>query len=164
MFFRIARATTVVTLTTATMAVGFASGAHAAKATVVKVEINDDGCPAKLTTKAGANTFKVSNTGSGNVSEFEVLSGSRIIGEVENIGPSLSRELVVTVAPGTYVTACKPGMKGDGIRAEFTVTDSGQVGSASEAEWRAAWPTDVPDALDAEELDVVDEGTDGTIR
>ena len=33
---------------------------------------------------------------------------------------------MVQVGPGTYVTACKPGMVGDGIRAAFTVTDSGQ--------------------------------------
>ena len=29
---------------------------------------------------------------------------------------------------GSYLTACKPGMKGDGIRADFTVTDSGDEG------------------------------------
>ena len=33
-----------------------------------------------------------------------------------------------TPPAGTYVTACKPGMKGDGIRADFTVTDSGEDG------------------------------------
>ncbi|MCG2803337.1 MAG: EfeM/EfeO family lipoprotein, partial [Cellulomonas sp.] len=55
--------------------------------------------------------------------------GLRIVAEVENIGPGLSRDLVAQVAPGSYFTACKPGMVGDGIRAGFTVTDSGaQVG------------------------------------
>ena len=44
-----------------------------------------------------------------------------IVGEVENIGPGLTRELSVTVASGAYVTACKPGMTGAGIRADFTV-------------------------------------------
>ena len=51
--------------------------------------------------------------------------GQRIVGEVENIGPGLTRELRVSAPAGTYVTACKPGMTGDGIRADFTVTDSG---------------------------------------
>ena len=50
----------------------------------------------------------------------------RIVGEIENVGPGLSRDLVVRAAPGKYVTACKPGMNGKGIRDEFTVTDSGK--------------------------------------
>jgi iron uptake system component EfeO len=44
---------------------------------------------------------------------------------VENIGPGLTRNLVVTAPAGKYTTACKPGMQGDGIRAAFEVTDSG---------------------------------------
>ena len=49
------------------------------------------------------------------------------ISEIENVGPGLTRELVVRVRPGSYVTACKPGMVGDGIRSAFTVKDSGAV-------------------------------------
>jgi iron uptake system component EfeO len=45
------------------------------------------------------------------------------MGEVENISPGLSRKLIVQLTePGTYQTACKPGMVGDGIRGDFTVT------------------------------------------
>ena len=37
--------------------------------------------------------------------------------------PGLQRTLIVQLTqPGTYQTACKPGMIGDGIRADFTVT------------------------------------------
>lgn len=70
-------------------------------------------------------TFQVKNTGS-QVTEFYLLAedGLRIVGEVENIGPGLTRDLVVTAPDGRYVTVCKPGMKGDGIRADFTVTPS----------------------------------------
>jgi iron uptake system component EfeO len=82
-----------------------------AKSTTVKVEINDDGCPAKITTKAGPTTFKVSNTGSGDVSEFEVLSGDRIIGEKENIAPGLNGEFSLTLKPGKYSTKCPGGSK-----------------------------------------------------
>ena len=39
-------------------------------------------------------------------------------------GRSVPRPLLVAPA-GKYFTACKPGMVGDGIRADFTVTDSG---------------------------------------
>jgi len=75
---------------------------------------------------AGNVTFSVSNAGD-DVTEFYLLGedGLRVVAEVENIGPGLSRDLVAQVKPGTYYTACKPGMVGDGIRAEFTVTDSG---------------------------------------
>ena len=47
-----------------------------------------------------------------------------IVGEVENIGPGITRKLVVQAAPGTFEVACKPGMVGDGNRAKFVVTDS----------------------------------------
>lgn len=74
---------------------------------------------------SGALKFDVTNTGS-DVTEFYVLAddGLRIVGEVENIGPGVSRSLTVKAQPGDYFTACKPGMKGDGIRSAFTVTES----------------------------------------
>jgi iron uptake system component EfeO len=102
----------------------------------ISVTSSDTKCTLSTTTTgSGTVTFKVKNTGS-KVTEFYVYAedGKRIVGEVENIGPGLTRDLVLTAAPGTYVTACKPGMKGDGIRADFTVTDSGTVSSASEAD------------------------------
>jgi iron uptake system component EfeO len=75
---------------------------------------------------SGKVVFEVTNGGS-DVTEFYLLAddGLRIIGEVENIGPGITRNLVVRASPGDYFTACKPGMVGDGIRAPFTVTDSG---------------------------------------
>ena len=75
---------------------------------------------------SGKLTFTVTNAGA-KVTEFYLLGadGLRIVGEVENIGPGLTRDLVLTAAPGSYFTACKPGMVGDGIRAPFAVSDSG---------------------------------------
>nr|MCW2727468.1 peptidase [Aeromicrobium sp.] len=71
---------------------------------------------------AGPATFKVTNKGS-KVTEFYVYAdGDRIMGEVENVGPGLSRNLVVDLPKGTYEGACKPGMIGDGIRQTLTVT------------------------------------------
>ncbi|SFC40517.1 iron uptake system component EfeO [Nocardioides terrae] len=71
---------------------------------------------------AGTLTFEVTNTGS-QVTEFYLLGadGLTIKAEIENIGPGISRKLTVNAAPGKYVTACKPGMEGDGIRADFAV-------------------------------------------
>jgi len=71
---------------------------------------------------AGPSTFKVTNKGS-KVTEFYVYAdGDRIMGEVENVGPGLSRELVVDLPKGTYEGACKPGMIGDGIRQTLNVS------------------------------------------
>ncbi len=90
------------------------------------VESSDDACELSASeAPAGTLTFDVANTGS-QVTEFYLLGedGLRIVAEVENIGPALNRELTVNAPAGSYVTACKPGMKGEGIRADFTVTDS----------------------------------------
>ncbi len=87
-----------------------------------------DACTvSSATAESGTLTFQVTNDGS-DVTEFYLLGedGLRVISEVENIGPGITRDLVVQVRPGTYFTACKPGMVGDGLRAKFTVTDSGK--------------------------------------
>ena len=69
---------------------------------------------------SGKLSFSVANGGT-KVTEFYLLAedGLRIVGEIENIGPGLSRDLVINAAPGSYYTACKPGMVGDGIRADL---------------------------------------------
>ena len=79
------------------------------------------------TAPSGTLTFSVTNTGT-TINEFYLLAadGLRIVAEVENIGPGLTRDLVLSAPAGSYVTACKPGMVGAGIRAPFVVSDSGE--------------------------------------
>jgi iron uptake system component EfeO len=94
----------------------------------IAVTSTADACQVATTTApSGTISFTVTNQGD-EVTEFYLLAedGLRVISEIENIGPGLSRDLVVQVGPGSYITACKPGMVGDGIQAAFTVTDSGQ--------------------------------------
>lgn len=100
------------------------------------VTSTDDACQVSATgAPSGTLTFTVTNKGS-KVTEFYVLAadGLRIVGEVENIGPGLTRDLVLRAPAGAYTTACKPGMKGDGIRAAFTVSESGADLSATGAD------------------------------
>ena len=61
---------------------------------------------------SGNLTFAVKNDGT-QAADFYLLAddGLRVIGEVENIGPGLSRNLVVTATAGKYTTACKPGTR-----------------------------------------------------
>jgi iron uptake system component EfeO len=102
---------------------GTASGA-ATPAGPITVQAADTACQVSTAqAPAGTITFNITNDGS-KVTEFYLYGeGDRILGEVENIGPGLSRQLIVEVPDGgTYTTACKPGMVGDGIRAPFTVT------------------------------------------
>jgi iron uptake system component EfeO len=95
-----------------------------------KIAVRSSAEACELTTTeapSGNIAFEVENTGS-EVTEFYLYAedGMRIVGEIENVGPGLKRDLVVRAAPGKYVTACKPGMKGKGIRDDFTVEDSGK--------------------------------------
>jgi iron uptake system component EfeO len=97
----------------------------------ITVSSTDTACDVSATeAPAGKLSFDITNDGS-QVTEFYLLGedGQRIVGEVENIGPGLKRQLVVNAPAGTYTTACKPGMKGNGIRADLEVTGSsaGQV-------------------------------------
>ncbi len=99
----------------------------------ITVSSTDDACELSGTeAPSGKLTFDVTNDGS-KVTEFYLYTedADRVLGEVENIGPGLTRQLVVSAPAGTYLTACKPGMKGDGIRDDFTVTDSGEKVTAS---------------------------------
>jgi iron uptake system component EfeO len=73
---------------------------------------------------AGTHVFAVTNSGA-KVTEFYVYAaGDRVMGEVENITPGLSRELRVELPAGTYQATCKPGMVGQGIRNALTVSGS----------------------------------------
>ena len=95
-------------------------------ARAMTVSASDDACDVSAAqAPAGNLTFEVTNTGS-QVTEFYLLAddGLRILGEVENIGPNVSRKLTVAAPEGDYFTTCKPGMKGEGIRDAFAVTAS----------------------------------------
>lgn len=90
----------------------------------IAVTATDTACDVATTEGATGNaTFQVTNNGS-KVTEFYVYGeGDRVMGEIENIGPGLTRQLIVALPdPGTYQTACKAGMVGDGVRADFVVT------------------------------------------
>lgn len=74
---------------------------------------------------AGTLTFNVTNQGD-QVTEFYVLESDEqtIVSEAENIGPGLSRDLVVSLPAGEYFLACIPGMQGDGFKTGFSIQGS----------------------------------------
>lgn len=73
---------------------------------------------------SGNHTFTITNDGD-KVTEFYLLGsdGLRIVSEKENIAPGSSADLTVTLPPGDYFTACKPGLRGANVgQAAFQVT------------------------------------------
>ena len=104
---------------------GCVANSPAATHTALTVDSSATDCAVSANeAPAGSIRFSVTNSGD-QVTEFYLLAadGLRIVGEAENIGPGLTRDLVVQLTEGSYFTACKPGMTGDGVgKAEFTAT------------------------------------------
>lgn len=75
-------------------------------------------------TTSGTAQFSITNDGE-KTTEFYLLGsdGLRIVSEKENIAPGQTADLTVSLQPGEYYTACKPGMRGENVgTAAFTVT------------------------------------------
>ena len=118
---------------------GGSGGSGDDAADTIAVSATDDACDvAASELPAGTHEFEITNNGS-QVTEFYVYAdGDRVVGEVENIAPGVKRSLHVTLDAGDYETACKPGMVGDGIRSDLTVTGDTAQPSADAALGQAA--------------------------
>ncbi|WP_261570368.1 iron uptake system protein EfeO [Frankia gtarii] len=89
----------------------------------VTVNASDRSCRvARSTLPAGRHTFEITSTTSQVTEVYVYAAGDRIMGEVENVGPSTKRNLIVDLPAGDYQVTCKPGMVGNGIRTALTVT------------------------------------------
>ena len=121
---------TLAALTTAACAAKDGGGDKASDS--IGVTSTDGACDVGTTQlKAGTHHFRVANKGT-KVTEFYVYgAGDKIVAEVENIAPGLSRDLLAELPAGQYQAVCKPGMTGDGIRQKLTVT--GTSGGAQDA-------------------------------
>jgi iron uptake system component EfeO len=71
----------------------------------VAVELTSSGCPKALKAAAGPTTFVVTNKGSSQT-EFEILDGSLILAEKENIADGLSGSFSLDLKPGKYGLRC----------------------------------------------------------
>jgi iron uptake system component EfeO len=110
---------------------GGGSGQKSAKGRSVDVKLTDAGCePAELRLAAGPTTFEVANDGADAVTEFEILDGDHIVGEVENVAPGLSGHFSLTLKPGRFTMYC-PGGKTE--RGPLVVTGAAAGTSAAAA-------------------------------
>jgi iron uptake system component EfeO len=106
-------------------------GRGKADARTVEVKLVDAGCdPAELRLAAGPVTFQVSNDGAEAISEFEILDGDHILGEVENVPSGLSGHFSLTLKPGRFTMYC-PG--GETERGPLVVTGTAAGTSAAAA-------------------------------
>lgn len=106
----------------AIIAPGCGSSSDAPKgAKQMSFTLTDAGCvPNTAKAPAGPITFEVENAGTSKVTEFEVLDGDTILGEVENLSDGLSGSFSLTLERGEYVLYC-PG--GSDERGTLTVTE-----------------------------------------
>ncbi|MEV7086767.1 iron uptake system protein EfeO [Streptomyces sp. NPDC093085] len=89
----------------------------------VQVTAKDDACEiSKKEFPAGHLELAVENKGSKVTEVYVLFPDDRIVTERENIGPGTKAKITAEVKAGSYEIACKPGMKGDGIRQKITVT------------------------------------------
>ncbi|MEV5142857.1 iron uptake system protein EfeO [Streptomyces sp. NPDC052727] len=94
----------------------------------IQVTAADSKCETSSTSvPAGQVTLKIENKGS-KATEVEILfPDDRIVSEKENIGPGTKYTLTAEVKAGSYEIACRPGMKGHGVRQKLTVTGGGST-------------------------------------
>ena len=77
----------------------------------VTVNLHPDGCaPTPATINAGAVEFKVTNVDADKVSEAELLSSGKVMGEQENLSPGLDGGFSLHLDAGDYQVYC-PGAK-----------------------------------------------------
>ncbi|MGW2812153.1 iron uptake system protein EfeO [Streptomyces sp. NPDC001415] len=92
-------------------------------ADAIQVTATDTSCKlSKTDFPAGHVKFDIENKGSKVTEVYLLFPDDRIVAERENIGPGLKQQLTAEVKAGSYEVACKPGMKGDGIRQKVNVT------------------------------------------
>jgi iron uptake system component EfeO len=96
----------------------------------IAITATDNSCEvAKKELAAGTTNFKVTSSGTKVTEVYVYAPGDKIVTERENIGPGTNADLTVQLNAGTYQIACKPGMVGNGIRQNITV--SGQANHAA---------------------------------
>jgi iron uptake system component EfeO len=78
----------------------------------VKIVLSDAGCsPQPASVPAGPVKFEITNSGSAKVTEAEVQSNGRILGERESLTPGLSGDFSLRLDGGQYSIYCPGGAK-----------------------------------------------------
>ncbi|MET7380475.1 iron uptake system protein EfeO [Streptomyces sp. NPDC005526] len=90
---------------------------------VISVTATDDACEvSKKQFPAGHIELDIENKGSKVTEVYVLFPDDRVVAERENIGPGTRQKVTAEVKAGSYRIACKPGMKGKGIRQDVRAT------------------------------------------
>ncbi|MCX4509413.1 EfeM/EfeO family lipoprotein [Streptomyces sp. NBC_01619] len=122
---RLSVVTAVAAVTALTTVTGCAekSDAKGGGHDAIAVTAKDDSCEvSKKEFPAGHVQLDIENKGSKVTEVYILFPDDRIVTERENIGPGTKASLTAEVKAGDYEIACKPGMKGDGIRQQVKAT------------------------------------------
>ncbi|MBT1185886.1 iron uptake system protein EfeO [Streptomyces sp. CJ_13] len=107
-------------------ATGCAQKSGASGDGAIKVAASDTACePSKTEFPAGKVSIEVENKGAKVTELYLLFPDGRIVAERENIGPGTKASITAEIKAGDYEFACKPGMKGDGIRTKVKATGQG---------------------------------------
>ncbi|MFJ9579365.1 iron uptake system protein EfeO [Streptomyces sp. NPDC101191] len=105
----------------------------------IQVIAKDDSCEvSKKDFPAGHVKLNVENRGSKVTEVYVLFPDDRIVTERENIGPGTKATITAEIKAGDYAIACKPGMKGDGIRQQVKATGAGAAAAKRSPEMDAA--------------------------
>ncbi|MFF2566466.1 iron uptake system protein EfeO [Streptomyces sp. NPDC058084] len=105
----------------------------------IQVIAKDDSCEvSKKDFPAGHVKLNVENRGSKVTEVYVLFPDDRIVTERENIGPGTKATITAEIKAGDYAIACKPGMKGDGIRQQVKATGAGASAAKRSPEMDAA--------------------------
>jgi iron uptake system component EfeO len=89
----------------------------------ISVTATDDKCEvSKKEFPAGHIELAIENKGSKVTEVYILFPDDRVVTERENIGPGTKQTVTAEVKAGDYQIACKPGMKGQGIRQDVKAT------------------------------------------
>ncbi|MFJ4274227.1 iron uptake system protein EfeO [Streptomyces coelicoflavus] len=114
----VATAAALAAVTGCTEKSGAEDGEH-----VVAVTATDDKCEvSKKEFPAGHVELAIENKGSKVTEVYLLFPDDRVVTERENIGPGTKQRVTAEVKAGDYRIACKPGMKGKGIRQDVEAT------------------------------------------
>ncbi|MFF6998636.1 iron uptake system protein EfeO [Streptomyces sp. NPDC008313] len=125
---RLSVVTAAATAAALTAVTGCTEKSDAKNGDAIEVVAADSKCETSAkSVPAGHVTLKIENKGSKATEVEIVFPDDRIVSEKENIGPGTKYTLTAEVKAGSYEIACRPGMKGHGVRQKLTVTGSGKA-------------------------------------
>ncbi|THA63793.1 peptidase M75 [Streptomyces sp. A0958] len=128
---RLSVVTAAATVAALTAVTGCAEKSDGKGEGAVQVVAKDDSCEvSKKKLPAGHIELAVQNKGSKVTEVYVLFPDDRIVAERENIGPGTKATITAEIKAGSYEVACKPGMKGHGIRQKIEVS-GGKVAKRS---------------------------------